>query len=134
MYTRLQRRMSSRLAADLLLILHASFIAFVVLGLALIIVGGLLSWSWVRNRWFRIVHLVCIGIVVAQAWLGMICPLTTWEMDLRRAAGDPSYEGSFVAHWLSELIYYEAPWWVFIVAYTVFFMLVVISWFWVRPR
>jgi hypothetical protein len=126
--------MSSRLAADLLLILHASFIAFVVLGLALIIVGGLLSWSWVRSRWFRIVHLVCIGIVVAQAWLGMICPLTTWEMDLRRAAGDPSYEGSFVAHWLSELIYYEAPWWVFIVAYTVFFMLVVVSWFWVKPR
>ncbi|MBT8108247.1 MAG: DUF2784 domain-containing protein [Gammaproteobacteria bacterium] len=126
--------MSSRLAADLLLVLHASFIAFVVLGLVLIIVGGLLSWSWVRNRWFRIVHLVCIGIVVAQAWLGMICPLTTWEMDLRRAAGDPSYEGSFVAHWLSELIYYDAPWWVFIVAYTAFAMLVVISWFWVRPR
>lgn len=126
--------MSSRFAADLLLVLHASFIAFVVLGLVLVIVGGLLSWSWVRNRWFRIVHLVCIGIVVVQAWLGMICPLTTWEMGLRRAAGDPSYEGSFVAHWLSELIYYEAPWWVFVVAYTAFGMLVVISWFWVRPR
>ena len=126
--------MSSRLAADLLLVLHASFIAFVVLGLVLVIAGGLLSWSWVRNRWFRIVHLVCIGIVVVQAWLGMICPLTTWEMDLRRAAGDPGYEGSFVAHWLSELIYYEAPWWIFVVAYTAFAMLVVTSWFWVRPR
>lgn len=126
--------MTNRLAADLLLVLHASFIAFVVLGLVLVIVGGLLSWSWVRNRWFRIVHLVCIGIVVVQAWLGMICPLTTWEMDLRRAAGDPGYEGSFVAHWLSELIYYEAPWWIFVVAYTAFGMLVVISWFWVRPR
>ena len=126
--------MSSRLAADLLLVLHASFIAFVVLGLVLVIVGGLLSWSWVRNRWFRTVHVVCIGIVVIQAWVGMICPLTTWEMDLRRAAGDPGYDGSFVAHWLSELIYYEAPWWVFVVAYTAFGMLVVISWFWVRPR
>lgn len=126
--------MTYRFAADLLLILHASFIAFVVLGLVLVILGGLLSWSWVRNRWFRIVHLACIGVVVVQAWLGMICPLTTWEMDLRRAAGDPGYEGSFVAHWLSELIYYEAPWWVFVVAYTVFGMLVVISWFWVRPR
>ena len=126
--------MSSGLAADLLLVLHASFIVFVVLGLVLVIVGGLLSWSWVRNRWFRIVHLVCIGVVVVQAWLGMICPLTTWEMDLRRAAGDPGYEGSFVAHWLSELIYYDAPWWVFVVAYTAFGMLVVISWFWVRPR
>lgn len=126
--------MSSGLAADLLLVLHASFIAFVVLGLVLVIVGGLLSWPWVRNRWFRIAHLVCIGIVVVQAWFGVICPLTTWEMDLRRAAGDPSYEGSFVAHWLSELIYYEAPWWVFVVAYTAFGTLVVISWFTVRPR
>lgn len=126
--------MTYRLAADLLLVVHASFIAFVVVGLVLVIVGGLLGWSCVRNRGFRIVHLVCIGIVVLQAWLGMICPLTTWEMDLRRAAGDPGYEGSFVAHWLSELIYYEAPWWVFVMAYTAFGMLVVLSWFWVRPR
>lgn len=126
--------MSSRLAADLLLLLHASFIAFVVLGLVLVIAGGLLSWSWVRNRWFRITHLACIGIVVVQSWVGMICPLTTWEMDLRRAAGDPAYEGSFVAHWLSELIYYTAPWWVFVVAYTAFGMLVLLCWIWVRPR
>ncbi len=126
--------MSSRLAADLLLILHASFIVFVVLGLVLVIAGGLLSWSWVHNRWFRVTHLVCIGVVVLQSWLGVICPLTTWEMNLRRAAGDLTYEGSFVAHWLSELIYYAAPWWVFVAAYTAFAMLVVLCWIWVRPR
>ncbi len=125
---------STRLAADLLLVVHASFIAFVVLGLVLVLAGGVLSWSWVRNRRFRILHLACIGIVVAQSWLGIICPLTTWEMALRRRAGDPAYEGSFVAHWLSELIYYEAPWWVFVVAYTAFGGLVVLSWFWVRPN
>ncbi len=126
--------MSSRLAADLLLVLHASFIAFVIIGLVLVIAGGLFSWSWVRNRRFRIAHLVCIGIVVVQSWLGVICPLTTWEMTLRRRAGDPTYEGSFVAHWLSELIYYEAPWWVFVAAYTAFAALVVLAWFWIRPK
>ncbi len=126
--------MSDRIAADLLLVLHASFIAFVVLGLVLVIAGGLLSWSWVRNRRFRIVHVLCIGVVVAQSWLGVICPLTTWEMAFRRNSGDPTYEGSFIAHWLSELIYYEAPWWVFVAAYTAFGALVVLCWFWVRPR
>jgi hypothetical protein len=126
--------MSSRVAADLLLVIHASFIAFVVLGLVAVIAGGLLSWSWVRNRRFRIAHLVCIGIVVLQSWVGMICPLTTWEMSLRREAGDATYEGSFVGHWLSELIYYDAPWWVFVAAYTGFGALVVACWFWVRPR
>ena len=126
--------MSSRIAADLLLVFHASFIAFVILGLIAVLLGGVLSWSWVRNRRFRVVHLACIGIVVLQSWLGMICPLTTLEMGLRREAGDPTYSGSFVAHWLSELIYYEAPWWVFVTAYTAFGALVVLSWFLVRPR
>ena len=126
--------MSDLLAADLILIVHALFIAFVVLGLVCVIAGRFLSWSWVRNRRFRIAHLVCIGIVVVQSWLGMICPLTTWEMALRRRGGDTAYEGSFISHWLGELIYYQAPAWVFVLAYTSFGALVLFSWYWVRPR
>ena len=68
------------LAADAVLLLHTLFVAFVVFGLMLIVAGGALSWTWVRNRTFRIIHLFAIGIVVLQAWLGMICPLTTIEM------------------------------------------------------
>ncbi len=126
--------MSDLLIADLLLVLHTSFVAFVVLGLVLIVAGKLLSWSWVRNRRFRIIHLCCIGIVVIQSWLGVICPLTTWEMAFRERAGDATYAGSFISHWLGELLYYQAPAWVFVVAYTLFGVLVVFTWFWVRPR
>ena len=122
------------LAADTLLFAHVLFVLFVVLGLVLIIAGGLLGWSWVRNAYFRIAHLVAIGIVVAQSWIGMICPLTTWEMALRQRAGDAVYAGSFIAHWLDRLLYYRAPMWVFAVCYTVFAGLVVASWYWVRPR
>lgn len=121
------------LAADALLVIHTLFIAFVVVGLLLILVGGALAWRWVRNPWFRLSHLIAIAIVVLQSWVGMICPLTTWEMALRAKAGDATYGGSFVAHWLSELIYYQAPAWVFVVAYTGFGLLVIASWFWVRP-
>lgn len=122
------------LAADALLVTHALFIAFVIFGLLLTLAGGALAWRWVRNPWFRLAHLVAIAVVVLQSWIGMICPLTTWEMALRAKAGGATYAGSFVAHWLGELIYYQAPAWVFAVAYTAFGLLVVASWFWVRPR
>jgi hypothetical protein len=121
-------------AADLILGLHTAFVVFVIVGLVLILAGGLLGWRWVRNPWFRIAHLLAIGVVVTQAWLGVICPLTTLEMWLRRRAGDAVYAGSFVAHWLETALYYQAPAWVFTVCYTVFALLVLLSWLWVRPR
>jgi hypothetical protein len=122
------------IAADLMLFLHTLFVAFVLFGLALILVGKLRRWSWVRNPWFRLAHLLCVGVVVIQSWLGAICPLTTWEMALRRKAGEAVYAGAFVAHWLESILYYRAPEWVFIVGYTLFGGLVVVSWYWVRPR
>lgn len=123
-----------RLAADAILVLHLGFVVFVVLGLVLILAGGKLGWEWVRNRWFRIAHLAGIGVVVLQAWLGQICPLTIWEMSLREKAGETTYAGSFIQHWLHELLYYEAPMWVFAVCYTVFGLLVAASWYFIRPR
>jgi len=122
------------LAADILLLAHALFVAFVIFGLVFIIVGKLFSWSWVRNPWFRLVHLIAIGVVVLQSWLGVICPLTIWEMALREKAGDTVYAGTFIAHWLETIFYYRAPAWVFILCYTVFGFLVLASWFWVRPH
>jgi hypothetical protein len=122
------------LAADLLLVVHALFVAFVVLGLVLIIAGGFLGWSWVRNPWFRIAHLAAIGVVVLQSWLGILCPLTTWEMALRAQAGAATYPGSFIAYWVGEILYYDLPAWVFVAAYTVFGLLVAATWILVRPR
>ena len=123
-----------RLAADGMLLVHVLFVAFVVIGLCMILAGKPLSWQWVRNPWFRVVHLVCIGVVAVQSWLGVVCPLTTWEMALREKAGDAVYTGAFIAHWLDAILYYQAPEWAFIVVYTAFAALVAASWFWVRPR
>lgn len=120
--------------ADVALITHVAFIAFVVVGLLLILLGGMRGWNWIRDPWFRGLHLVSIGVVVVQAWLEIICPLTTLEMALREKAGDSTYGGTFVAHWLQRLIYYEAPPWVFAVSYTVFGLAVVGSWLKFRPR
>jgi len=122
------------LAADALLFGHVMFVAFVVFGLALILIGKVMGWLWVGNLWFRLAHLAAIVVVVLQSWAGVICPLTTWEMALRERAGSATYPGSFVSHWLEVLLYYQAPAWVFAVCYTVFGALVVASWFWVPPR
>lgn len=122
------------LAADLLLVLHALVVLFIVGGLVLILAGGALRWQWVHQRWFRVLHLVAIGVVVLQAWLGRLCPLTLWEQALRAKAGAASYAGSFIAHWLGELLYYTAPAWVFTSGYSLFGLLVLWSWFKVAPR
>ncbi len=122
------------LAADFILFTHVLFVAFVVFGLVFIFVGKRRSWSWVRNPWFRLAHSGSIGFVVLQSWFGAICPLTIWEMALRQKAGAAAYSGSFIAHWLESILYYRAPEWVFISSYTILGGLVVVSWFWVRPR
>jgi hypothetical protein len=106
----------------------------VILGLVLIIVGGFGGWRWIRNPWFRAGHLAGIALVVVQAWLGIVCPLTTLEMALRHRAGDATYGGTFIAHWLQRLLYYDAAPWVFIVAYSAFGLAVVGSWLKFRPR
>src|SRR6266850_3189781 len=123
-----------RIFADIVLLTHAAFVGFVVLGLILIIVGGFRRWHWLKNPWFRFGHLAAIGVVVLQAWLGVICPLTTLEMALRERAGDAVYSGSFVAHWLQRLLFYQAPTWVFTLCYTLFGLLVIASWLAFRPR
>lgn len=122
------------LAADAVLLMHVSFVAFVVVGLVLILAGRVMAWGWVRNWWFRVIHLAAIGVVVLQSWLGVICPLTELEMYLRGKAGDATYAGSFVSYWLEAILYYRAPAWVFAVSYTAFGAIVVLSWIWVRPQ
>jgi hypothetical protein len=119
--------------ADIILFVHASFVAFVVLGLVLIVTGSIKHWKWVRNLRFRVAHLLAIGIVVAQAWLDKICPLTTWENRMRAATGDPGYSGSFVQHWLQRLIFYNFEPWVFTLAYTIFGALVLTTWILAPP-
>lgn len=120
--------------ANLVLVTHALFVAFVVFGLIAIISGSFWHWGWVRNRRFRVAHLSAIGIVIAESWLGWICPLTELENWLREAGGGNAYARSFIQHWLHELLFYEFAPWVFTAAYTGFGLLVAIAWLIVPPR
>lgn len=116
------------LLADLVLSLHAALVLFVVAGLPLIIGGNLAGWRWVNHWWFRLAHLLAIAMVVAESWLGIACPLTTLEVWLRSQAGQSVQVESFIGYWLQRLLYYNFPPWVFIGAYTVFGLLVLLAW------
>jgi hypothetical protein len=99
--------------ADALLVVHFLIVAFIVGGLLLVWTGAALGWRWVRNPWFRYLHLAAIVFVAAEALLGVMCPLTVWEDMLR---GGVRAE-SFVGRWVRYFLYYEAPPWVFTAAY-----------------
>ncbi|HRC39620.1 MAG: DUF2784 domain-containing protein [Rubrivivax sp.] len=116
------------LLADAVLVLHAGIVLFVVGGLLLVVLGNWRGWPWVNRPWFRLAHLAAITVVVAESWLGLTCPLTTLEWWLRARAGVAPYESSFIAYWLQTLLFYEAPGWVFALAYTVFGVLVAAAW------
>jgi Protein of Unknown function (DUF2784) len=95
----------SRIAADALLVAHFLLAAFVTGGLLLVWIGAAAGWRWVRNPWFRAVHLAAIGVIALEALAGIACPLTVWE-DLLRGGLQPR---SFVGRWVSALLYYDAP-------------------------
>jgi hypothetical protein len=73
------------LLADLVLIVHFAFVIFVTGGLALIWIGAVAGWQWVRNFWFRVAHLGAIVFVAGEALAGVWCPLTIWEAQFRGA-------------------------------------------------
>lgn len=84
-----------RLAADALVLLHGGFVLFVVF-------GGLLALRDVRWAWIHLPAAVWGFLVEAAGWF---CPLTTWENQLRRGAGQAGYEGGFVEHYVMPVLY-----------------------------
>jgi hypothetical protein len=127
--------MSDSTLADLILFAHAAVPLFIVGGLAAIALGAWRRWRWVRNRTFRLLHAGLMAIVLAQAMLGRLCPLTIWEHDLRVRAGQTNAgepEG-FIAYWVSHLLYIDAPPTFFIALYALVMALIVIAWRLVPP-
>ncbi|QKH38587.1 DUF2784 domain-containing protein [Achromobacter pestifer] len=89
--------MSYRLLADLVLIVHGLFVAFVVF-------GGLLA-LW--KRWIAYLHLPALAWGALVIGMGWICPLTPLEISLRQQAGQQGYGGGFIEHYVLALIYPE---------------------------
>lgn len=120
--------------ADVVLSVHVVIVAFVVGGLAVVIVGNIRDWRWANALWFRLAHLAAIAVVVAESWFGVVCPLTSVEMWLRTQARVTTYGGGFIEHWLGRILYHDAPAWVFTAAYSLFGLTVAATWWYFPPR
>ncbi|MGJ0431222.1 DUF2784 domain-containing protein [Methylobacter sp.] len=86
--------MSNQFAADLVVLLHFSFILFVVF-------GGLFIFKW---RWLAWLHLPAAAWGAFIELSGGICPLTPLENRLRASDGG-SYSGDFIEHYIMPIIY-----------------------------
>ena len=121
--------------ADLIVAFHLAYVSFAVGGELLILIGGIAKWEWVKNLPFRIVHLIAVVFVALEALIGIICPLTKWEYNLRRMAGQSAEEDiTFVGRLIRMIIFYDFPDWFFTLLYVGFGGLVVLTLLLVPPK
>ena len=126
--------MNKSLFADLIVSIHFVYVIFVIGGLFVIILGGILRWRFIKNFWFRAIHLAMILLVVFEALFGISCPLTDWEYELRIAAGQQNAtDMAFVTRLIHQLIFYEFPQIVFTIAYCLFGAAVLATWWFIPP-
>jgi len=89
--------MTYRILADLVLVIHGLFVAFVVF-------GGLLALWKPRTAFWHLPALAWGAMVIGMGW---ICPLTPLEVSLRERAGQEGYAGGFIEHYVLGIIYPE---------------------------
>ena len=94
--------------ADLLVAFHTAYVGFVVVGQLLIVMGLVCRWQWVRNPWFRVIHLLAIGFVAAEAACGVTCPLTLWERGLRDLAHQ-TVNSSAIGWFFNSILFFNWP-------------------------
>jgi hypothetical protein len=127
-------RMGYGFLADLVVAAHVAYVAYIVLGQLAILVGAVLGWQWIRNPWFRWTHLLAIVLVALEAIGGIDCPLTVWEEDLRRLAGQQVSDVTFIGRCLDAVLFYEAPAWVLSTIHVGFALLVLGTLILIPPR
>lgn len=120
--------------ADAIVAFHLGYVSYVVIGQLIIWIGLLFNWPWIRNPWFRLTHLVAILIVALEAVFNITCPLTSWEFELRRMAGQQVEEGTFLGQLFHNILFWDLPPWAFTTMYIVFAVLVLGTFVLAPPR
>lgn len=123
------------LLANAVLVLHGLIVAFNVGALPFIWAGHFWHWPVVRNPYFRLSHVLLLGLVTAETCLGLTCPLTTLENALRLRAATPLlYSEGFLSHWLHDVLFWDVSPALLGTLYGLFLALVGLTLFVVKPR
>jgi len=86
-----------RWLADLVMLIHFGFLAFVVL-------GGFLSWF---RPWLIVPHGLAALWGALTVTVGLTCPLTAWEDRARQLAGQQGLPRGFIDTYLTGIVYPE---------------------------
>ncbi len=105
--------MTSNHFADIVLSIHF-IIAFFIVSLFFVIPFGYkFKWNWIKNRKLRLFHIILMFFVTLETILGITCPLTIIENDLRGIMTS----NSFINTWISKILFFDFPNEYFLITY-----------------
>ena len=101
------------LIADIVLFFHFCIVVFITFGFALIPIGYNFNWIWIKNKKLRLLHFGMMIFVTFETILGLSCPLTVLENNLRGI----NENQLFLSRWITEVIYWDFPSEFFLIIY-----------------
>ena len=101
------------LIADIVLFFHFCIVVFITFGFVLIPIGYNFNWIWIKNKKLRLLHFGMMIFVTFETILGLSCPLTVLENNLRGI----NENQLFLSRWITEVIYWDFPSRFFLILY-----------------
>ena len=117
------------LFSEIVLLFHFCIFLFIILSFFLIPLGYQQKWEWVKNKYYRLIHIILMGVIFVETALGFMCPLTVLEHFLRN---DTKINNKFTEI-IHEIMYWDLSSYQFIILYLFSFLYLVILWFFFKP-
>ena len=117
------------LFSEIVLLFHFCIFLFMVLSFFLIPLGYHKKWEWVKNRYYRLIHLILMGIIFIETILGFMCPLTILEDFLRN---DIEINNK-ITQIIHQVMYWDLPTNQFIILYLLSLLYLIFLWFFFKP-
>ena len=118
------------LFSEIVLLFHFCIFLFILLSFFLIPFGYYQKWKWVKNKYYRLIHLVLMGIIFIETILGFMCPLTILENFLRN---DIEVDNN-LTQIIHQIMYWNLPNYQFIILYILSFSYLIFLWFFFKPN
>ena len=118
------------ITADLVLIIHFIIVVFISSLFLLIPMGYQFYWKWVKKLKLRLIHLGLMTLITIETIIGITCPLTVIENNLRGIYISNSFFSSLV----SKIIFWELPRLFFLILYILCLFWTIFIWFRFPPE
>ena len=115
--------------SEIVLLFHFCIFLFMTLSFFLIPLGYYQKWEWVKNKYYRLIHLVLMGIIFIETILGFMCPLTILESFLRN---DIEINNK-ITQIIHQIMYWDLPTYQFIILYLLSILYLIFLWFFLKP-